>query len=580
MTQDEALKIIKTGANVFLTGEPGSGKTHTVNAYVRYLREHGIEPSITASTGIAATHIGGMTIHSWSGIGVKSRVSDYDLEIISQKERVVKRVLNTQVLIIDEISMLAKDTLDAVERVARHLRRNGEPFGGLQVILVGDFFQLPPIEKRGYQNESEEFEEPTLELGAKKINTGGLFAYNSSSWQKLSPITCYLSEQHRQEDEIFLQTLSAIRSGSVDDEHTQRLKERCVQTWPEEVTKLFPHNADVDRINDTELSKLEKEERTYKTEGRGAPLLVESLIKNCLSPEVLSLKVGAKVMFTKNSPDYSFVNGTTGEVVGYSEATGFPIIKKRNGKTVEATPMEWSISDGNKILAQIVQVPLRLAWAITVHKSQGMSLDSAVIDLRSAFEYGQGYVALSRVRTLGGLYLLGFNNRALQVHPEVLSEDANFRKISEEANDTFGTVDAEELQTLHRNFIKASGGTIEASPVIKKGLSAKKKGDTLAETKKFVLQKLTLAQIAKERGLVQGTIISHLEQLADKKEIEPEKDIAYMKPEKKIFEKIKKAFVDVHKKSGEIVLSPVHAKLRGQFNFETLRLARLFINFG
>lgn len=578
MTQDEALKIIKTGANVFLTGEPGSGKTHTVNAYVRYLREHGIEPAITASTGIAATHIGGMTIHSWSGIGVKSRITDYDLEIIGEKERVVKRVLNTKVLIIDEISMLAKDTLDAVERVARYLRRSDEPFGGLQVILVGDFFQLPPIEKRDYQKEMEEFEEPTLLLGEKKINTGGLFAYNSNAWQRLSPVTCYLSEQHRQEDETFLKTLSAIRTGSVGEEHMERLKERCVETWPEQVTKLFPHNADVDRINQTELSKLQKDERVYKMEGRGVPLLVEGLKKSCLSPEILSLKIGAKVMFTKNSPDYSFVNGTTGEVVGYSSATGYPIIKKKNGKNVEAMPMEWSVSDGNKILAQIVQVPLRLAWAITVHKSQGMSLDAAVIDLRSAFEYGQGYVALSRVRSLAGLYLLGFNDRALLVHPDVLSEDAYFRNVSIEARDTFGTVPDEELATLHRNFIKASGGSVEAGAAIRKPISAKKKGDTLTETKALVLKKLALEEIAKQRGLVLGTVISHLEQLADKKEINPERDIPQMRPEKEIFEKIKKAFLEVHKKTGEAKLAPVYSKLKGEFDFETLRLARLFLN--
>ena len=149
MTQDEALAILKTGLNVFLTGEPGSGKTHTINRYIAWLRERGIDPSVTASTGIAATHVGGMTIHSWSGIGIKREVSDYDIEIIQSHEKTARRIIDAKVLIIDEISMLDAATLDSVDRVLRTLRHKPmmpeEPFGGLQVIFVGDFFQLPPI---------------------------------------------------------------------------------------------------------------------------------------------------------------------------------------------------------------------------------------------------------------------------------------------------------------------------------------------------------------------------------------------------------------------------------------------------
>src|SRR6185503_6959245 len=144
MTQAEALAILKTGANVFLTGEPGSGKTHTVNEYVAYLRAHNIEPAITASTGIAATLIKGMTIHSWSGIGIKERLSNYDLDKIASNEKAAKRIMHAQVLIIDEVSMLSASVFDMVEAVCRVVRRNSRPFGGLQVVLVGDFFQLPP----------------------------------------------------------------------------------------------------------------------------------------------------------------------------------------------------------------------------------------------------------------------------------------------------------------------------------------------------------------------------------------------------------------------------------------------------
>ena len=182
MTQDEALAILKTGLNVFLTGEPGSGKTHTINQYVAWLRERGVEPAVTASTGIAATHINGMTIHSWSGIGIKRDMTDYDIELIHSREKTARRIVEAKVLIIDEISMLDAATLGSVDRVLRTLRRRTlqaeQPFGGLQVIFVGDFFQLPPVSK----------------------NEQAKFAFESSAWKEANPVICYLSEQHRQED--------------------------------------------------------------------------------------------------------------------------------------------------------------------------------------------------------------------------------------------------------------------------------------------------------------------------------------------------------------------------------------------
>ena len=152
MLQATALKILQTGLNVFLTGEPGSGKTHTINTYVEWLRMCGIEPAITASTGIAATHIHGMTIHSWSGIGIKRTLSVYDLDSIAGNKRVIEHVRHTQVLIIDEISMLSADTLTMVDQVCREVRKNDLPFGGMQVVLVGDFFQLPPV-ARSWEND-------------------------------------------------------------------------------------------------------------------------------------------------------------------------------------------------------------------------------------------------------------------------------------------------------------------------------------------------------------------------------------------------------------------------------------------
>ncbi len=453
MTQDEALAVLKTGANVFLTGEPGSGKSYTVNTYIAWLKERGIEPAVTASTGIAATHIGGHTIHSWSGIGVKRVLSEYDLDHIAQTERIVRHVRGTNILIIDEISMLSADTLSMVEAVCKEIRGNTKAFGGLQVILVGDFFQLPPIVKRAEVNEQD-----TL-LGDEERS---MFSFASAAWDAINPIVCYLHEQHRQEDEKFLEILSAIRRGEVEEGHREILLSRKNAGKNTQAAQLFSHNADVNQINDAQLAKIAGPAHTFTMSGRGSEGMVQALKRGCLSPEVLTLKVGARVMFTKNDIGArAYVNGTLGVVEGFVKESGYPIVKMRNGRTLVVEPAEWRIDEGGKTLAHINQLPLRLAWAMTVHKSQGMSLDAAHMDLSSAFEYGQGYVALSRVRTLEGLSLAGLNERALMVHPEVQEKDIAFKRESEAARRSFEKISPAELLEMQENFIRACGGTIK-----------------------------------------------------------------------------------------------------------------------
>ncbi|MDP3645856.1 MAG: PIF1 family DEAD/DEAH box helicase [bacterium] len=438
MTQDEALAILKTGLNVFLTGEPGSGKTHTINRYIAWLRERGIEPAVTASTGIAATHIGGYTIHSWSGIGVKRTISDYDIEIIQSREKTARRIIEAKVLIIDEISMLDAATLESVDRVLRTLRRRPmmveQPFGNLQVVFVGDFFQLPPVSK-----------------GAP-----AKFAFESSAWKAANPIASYLSEQHRQEDADFLDLLGGMRRGAFSAAHRARLQSRVgILSKKTVATRLYTHNENVDRMNNESLEKIGGAKRTYQMTSRGAAALVEALKNNCLSPEILELKVGASVMFTRNNFDAGYVNGTLGTVVDFSPL-GAPLVKTKNG-TVTATEEMWEVMDGNKVLARITQIPLRLAWAITVHKSQGMSLDAAIIDLSQAFEFGQGYVAISRVRSLSGLFLEGFNERALELHPRVAAADRHFRAYSDAARTKFAALPTNEKIKLEKNFLRAIG---------------------------------------------------------------------------------------------------------------------------
>ena len=454
MTQETALKILQTGANVFLTGEPGSGKTHTVNRYVQWLRERGIEPAITASTGIAATHVGGYTIHSWSGIGVRRDLSAYDLDKIAQNERVVKRVRSARVLIIDEVSMLSAKTLSMTDAVCREVRQSEAPFGGLQVVLVGDFFQLPPVVAR----EPEASEQAQVSFDTGEVENPSHFAFASPAWKALDPLVCYLSEQHRQEDAAFLDLLSGIRRGTFTADHRALLETRRISGARAGLTQLYSHNADVDRINDVELGNISADLRSFAMISQGKDTLVATLKRGCLSPESLSLKVGARVMFTKNDVERKFVNGTLGTVTGFAKDSGYPIIKTNSGRIVVAEPLEWHIEDGGRVLARITQVPLRLAWAMTVHKSQGMSLDAAHMDLAQAFEYGQGYVALSRVRTLAGLSLSGLNERALEVHPEVAAKDRDFKISSAAARKAFEAMGEEAHAKLEHNFVIASGG--------------------------------------------------------------------------------------------------------------------------
>ncbi len=446
MTQDEALQILKSGASVFLTGEPGSGKSYVAAQYAAYLRGEGVAVSMTASTGIAAAQLGGTTLHAWSGIGTKSTLARADLESIAKNRRVSERIKKARVLIIDEVSMLSGQTLSAVAQSCQHVRKPAAPFGGLQVVFVGDFLQLPPIVRpvSGADMESQDSEDHSP------------FAYASRAWRDLGPVICYLTEQHRQMDSAFTGVLSAIRANRCGKADFDLLAGRRLDhdTLPHGVTRLFTHNMDVDRINQAELLKLRGEIKSFVMTASGDRLLAESLKRGCLSPEHLELKRGAVVMFTKNDPEGRFVNGTLGVVSDFAREDGYPVVATRSGSTIVAKPADWKINDEENVTAGISQIPLRLAWAITVHKSQGMSLDTAVIDLSHAFEYGQGYVALSRVRGLAGLHLLGWNQKALRVHPEALAKDASFRAASEAeraklaAKDGYHALQQEFLQEL------------------------------------------------------------------------------------------------------------------------------------
>lgn len=406
MTQDKALEILNSGANVFLTGEPGAGKSYTVNLFIAELKRRGKNFGVTASTGIAATHINGMTIHSWSKIGMRKKIDENNLFDMGTDRFVTARINDAKVLIIDEVSMLSANVIDMLDKVLRHFKDGSRPFGGIQIVFVGDFFQLPPVVKHGKMQ----------------------FAFESEAWEKANLKICYLTEQHRQSDSEFLQILSFMRQGFVTD--TQKNKLRACSIDPAPETHLFTHNIDVDRMNQEELDKLPGESKRFTARTSAVhPKVLEILKDQMLSPFELDLKVGAVVMFTRNNFDAGFVNGTIGEVVDFED--GQPVVLTRGGKTIIPKRESWKFEENGKVKAEAIQIPLRLAWAITVHKSQGMSLDEATVDLSGAFVEGQGYVAISRVRSMKGLNLIGLNEKAFEMHPRVVRKDKEFRKLSE-----------------------------------------------------------------------------------------------------------------------------------------------------
>ena len=433
MTQKNALDILKLGKNVFLTGAAGSGKTYVLNKYIAYLKKNAIPVAVTASTGIAATHMNGKTIHSWAHIGIKDSLSSSDLNAIFARKEFRQSIAEAKVLIIDEVSMLHHFRLDMVDAVLRKMHGNNKPFGGIQVVLCGDLFQLPPV-SRGMRAQ---------------------YITKSEAWNAMDIHICYLSEQFRQDDDRLLTLLNEMRSGEVSEASIEYLMARKnVEPISDIIpTKLYTHNADVDAINDLQLAKLGTKEKTYKMTAKGDRSVSAALKKSCLAPEELKLKIGAVVMFVQNNYAKGYVNGTLGKVISF-DSDGMPVVQTLKGKIITAVMGSWRVEEGTDTVAEINQLPLRLAWAITVHKSQGMTLDAAQIDLSKSFVLGMGYVALSRVKTLDTINLLGLNSQALLVDPVVIEIDSYLVKESARHMRMIKAYSHEDISRLHQQFIQ------------------------------------------------------------------------------------------------------------------------------
>ncbi len=571
MNQTTALNILKTGKNVFITGSAGTGKTYLLNQYIQYLKERRIYPTIVAPTGIAASHLKGQTIHSFFALGIRDTVVDNGyVAFLMEKSYLKTRFAKLQVLIIDEVSMVSPEIFSSMDKILRAFKNSPEPFGGVQVVISGDFFQLPPV--------SKEFKEKR-------------FAWQSPAWRELDLKSCYLQEKFRQDDDKLIRILDEIRTGEVSAEaHT--LLDACFErklSSEFKATKLYTHNVDVDRINLEELAKLRGKPQLFKYSSKGSAKNVEKIFKTSLVLEELTLKKEAVVLFIKNNPEKGYINGTTGVVLGFEG--DIPVVQTSSGQKIRVVVEDWTIeNDKGETVATISQIPLRLAWAITIHKSQGMTLDSAEIDLSRTFEVGQGYVALSRIKNIEGLRLMGFNEMALRVDPLTLRIDEPIKKASLKASQEIADYSEEQLDKSHTNHIKYLGGLTsfvqieEERKLIRAGKVSKMKDDTPThmKTKALIESCSSLKEIAKSRGLTEGTIINHL---AKVKEEDSSIDLKKFQPKMEHFEEIEEAVFALKRKNtpedfsedGRLRLKPLYDVLDGAVGYDELRMAMLFV---
>ena len=570
MKQETALKRMKAGENVFLTGSAGAGKTYTLNQYINYLKVRKVPVAITASTGIAATHMNGMTIHTWAGIGIKDTLSDDDLKRMKERKYLKEHLENAQVLIIDEISMLHAKQLNLVNQVLKYFKESDEAFGGIQVIAAGDFFQLPPVGKNGEQNRDK-------------------FCFMSNAWVEAKFRVCYLTEQHRQDDSALNDILNAIRAQNIQQQHIQALNETRDQDIGETFTRLYTHNMDVDSINFQHLNAIDGTDHQFVAVTDGNEKLIETLKSSVRAPDELTLKKHAKVMFVKNNFDMGYINGSLGEVIGFEEDDELgmlPKVKMTDGTTLLVAPETWSVdNEGGKTIASLQQVPLRLAWAITIHKSQGMTLEAAEINLSHTFEKGQGYVALSRLKSITGLRLLGFNDQALELDSLAIKADRRFQELSNEATEHY--LDA-DLTTQHNAFIRHCGGTLNPTEIERNEKKLARSGGktnyasaTLDETRELFEGGYEIQDIAVERGLTPATIINHLARLQKEQQL----DISVANPGEEVVEKVRVIYKKLIKRKdpthfnddGSIKLRPIVDLISPKMGYDQVRLALLFV---
>lgn len=400
------------GESLFITGEAGTGKSFLLAYIVQELKKTK-SVAVTATTGIVAASHGGVTLHTFAGVGLGKGPPDEVIARTMMRRDAVNRWVETEVLIIDEISMLDGDLFQLLEKLARRARGDDKPFGGLQLLLCGDFLQLPPVEVGG-------------------------FVFETEAWQRLSPRTAELQKVLRQQgDDAFLSILREVRIGICSPSSAKALANCCMEKKPMPLdgivpTRLYCVNKDVDAENSVRLAQLDgpiKEIQAVDQWKENCPEARKQRVLDLMekkAPSTLKLKLKAQVIFTKNIPAHGVMNGTRGVIeawVAKKDGLACPLVRTDSGSVLQVDPVGYSqnAANGTGELLRI-QLPLKLGWALTVHRAQGCTLSRAELQLENAFDCGQAYVALSRVRSLEGLWIRGrpVTQREVKAHPLVL----------------------------------------------------------------------------------------------------------------------------------------------------------------
>jgi ATP-dependent DNA helicase PIF1 len=418
--QQTALDFAKQGKSFFLTGPGGTGKSYVIDRIRQDLEGQKRRVALTAMTGCAAVLLGNKakTLHSWAAVGLAKEPAVVLIQKIRKYSNLAKRWFATDTLIVDEVSMMSPEFLEKLNAIAQAVRRDSRPMGGLQVIFVGDFFQLPPVSK----------------------GTEPQFVFECPLWSEIVPQKVELKKIERQQDPVFHKILDEARYGALTKESLAILRTRQNLDWKSleiKPTLLFSRNADVDYVNDSNLKALRGEPHIYKAETVLLPIAstrginkeseeskfaIQRLDRDAPYMSELVLKEGAQVMLLTNIDfDLELVNGSRGVVLGFTEdPIHLPIVKFHSGAEISIKHTTWDSDDIEGLQRQ--QIPLRLAYALTIHKSQGATLDCALIDIgTNTFDRGQAYVALSRVRSLECLYIWNLEKSAFKTHEKVIS---------------------------------------------------------------------------------------------------------------------------------------------------------------
>ncbi len=419
-TYTKILNLLKRGDNVFLTGFAGTGKSYILNKLKEKFKK---ELTITSTTGIAAVNVKGQTLHSWAGVGLCRNPVSKTVEKIRGRVSTLRQIINCKILAIDEISMLNIETFEYVNEVLKEIRENNEPFGGIQVLLIGDFFQLPPVDEESIERK---------------------YCFDSPLWEELNLKNVVLKKNYRQNEEDFITALAHMRTNCLEVEDVELLNRRNVDldTSETDMLHIFSTNNEANQYNLAKFNRIEEPVRileaqdsvlrgnkhVYEDFTESEKYILEIFSKNCRAEKEIALKLGAKVMLLVNMDfNKGLINGACGTIMGFNENS--ITIKFDNGVEANIPKNKFEYYYNDRVVAERMQYPLKLAYGITIHKSQGMTLDKLVVDCSRIFERGQAYVAMSRVKSLEGLYLKNFEPQKVLVDSHVAEFYQNIEEV-------------------------------------------------------------------------------------------------------------------------------------------------------